>query len=53
MAKILQLALWNANGLTQHIEELKTFISIHNILRLDSPGGGNPLQLAGAGQWRP
>jgi hypothetical protein len=27
----LQLALWNANGLTQHTEELKTFISIHNI----------------------
>jgi exonuclease III len=31
MAKFLQLTLWNANGLTQHIEELKTFISIHNI----------------------
>jgi hypothetical protein len=31
MAKLLQLALWNANGLTQHIEELKTCISIHNI----------------------
>jgi hypothetical protein len=31
MAKFLQLALWNANGLTQHTEELKTFISIHNI----------------------
>jgi hypothetical protein len=31
MAKFLQLALWNANGLTRHIEELKTFISIHNI----------------------
>jgi hypothetical protein len=30
MAKFLQLALWNANGLTQHTEELKTFISIHN-----------------------
>jgi hypothetical protein len=29
MAKSLQLALWNANGLTQHTEELKTFISIH------------------------
>jgi exonuclease III len=23
--------LWNANGLTQHTEELKTFISFHNI----------------------
>jgi hypothetical protein len=31
MAKFLQLALWNANGLTQHIEERETFISIHNI----------------------
>jgi hypothetical protein len=31
MAKFLQLALWNANGLTQHTEEMKTFISIHNI----------------------
>jgi hypothetical protein len=31
MAEFLQLALWNANGLTQHTEELKTFISIHNI----------------------
>jgi hypothetical protein len=30
MVKFLQLALWNANGLTQHTEELKTFISIHN-----------------------
>jgi hypothetical protein len=27
----LQLALWNTSGLTQHTEELKTFISIHNI----------------------
>jgi hypothetical protein len=31
MAKFLQLSLWNANGLTQHTEELETFISIHNI----------------------
>jgi hypothetical protein len=31
MDKFLQLALWNTNGLTQHTEELKTFISIHNI----------------------
>jgi hypothetical protein len=31
MAKFLQLALWNFKGLTQHAEELKTFISIHNI----------------------
>jgi hypothetical protein len=30
MSKFLQLALWNANSLTQHTE-LKTFISIHNI----------------------
>ena len=26
MIKLLQLAIWNANGLTQHIEELKAFI---------------------------
>jgi exonuclease III len=31
MAKLIQLTLWNANGLTQHTEEMKTFISIHNI----------------------
>jgi hypothetical protein len=31
MAKFLQLALWNPNGLTQHTEEQKTFISIHDI----------------------
>jgi hypothetical protein len=31
MAKFLQLALLNANDLTQHTEELKKFISIHNI----------------------
>jgi hypothetical protein len=31
VAKFLQLALWNANGLTQYIEELKIFISHHNI----------------------
>jgi exonuclease III len=29
--KFLQLALWNANSMTQHTEELKTFISLHNI----------------------
>jgi hypothetical protein len=27
----LRLALWNANGLTQHAEELRTFISYHKI----------------------
>jgi hypothetical protein len=27
----LHLALWNANGLTQHAEELRTFISYHSI----------------------
>jgi hypothetical protein len=32
MAKFLQLTLWNANNLTQHTEELKTFISIHERL---------------------
>jgi hypothetical protein len=31
MDKLLQLALRNANGLAKHTEELKTFISIHNI----------------------
>jgi hypothetical protein len=31
MAKFLQLTLWNANGLRQHTDEIKTFISIHNI----------------------
>jgi exonuclease III len=28
---MLKLTIWNANGLTQHMEELKTFISNHNI----------------------
>jgi hypothetical protein len=32
MTKFLQRTLWNANSLTQHREELKTFISIHNII---------------------
>jgi hypothetical protein len=27
----LRLALWNANGLTQHAEEIRTFISDYNI----------------------
>jgi hypothetical protein len=31
MAKFLQFALRNVNGLTQHTKELKTFISVHNI----------------------
>jgi hypothetical protein len=31
VAKFLHLALWNANGLIHHTEELKTFISVHNI----------------------
>jgi hypothetical protein len=30
MAKFLQLALRKANSLTQHAEDLKTFISIYN-----------------------
>jgi hypothetical protein len=29
--KFLQLASWNTTGLSQHMEELKTFISIHVI----------------------
>jgi exonuclease III len=28
---VLQLALWNANGLHQHAEELKTFLHLRNI----------------------
>jgi hypothetical protein len=31
MAKSLQLALWNANGLTHHADELQTFLAIRNI----------------------
>jgi exonuclease III len=31
MSNFLKLALWNANGLTQHIEELKTFLSLYDI----------------------
>jgi hypothetical protein len=31
MAKFLQLAVWNANGPTQHKEELKMFLSIHDV----------------------
>jgi exonuclease III len=31
MAKFLHLAVWNANGLTQHKEQLKMFLSIYDI----------------------
>jgi hypothetical protein len=31
MATFLQLALWNANGLHHHTEELKTYLSLRNI----------------------
>lgn len=31
MAKLLKLALWNANGLTQHAEEIKVFINEHKL----------------------
>jgi exonuclease III len=31
MANLLRLALWDANGLIQHVEELKSFMSLHNI----------------------
>jgi hypothetical protein len=31
MARFLQLALWNANCLIKHTEDLKALISIHNI----------------------
>jgi hypothetical protein len=29
--QFLQLALWNANGLAQHADELQTFLAIRNI----------------------
>jgi len=31
MAQHLKIALWNANGLTQHSQEVKTFITLQNI----------------------
>ena len=31
MAQVLKLAVWNANGLCQHVQEVKTFLQIHNI----------------------
>jgi hypothetical protein len=31
MTNFLKLALWNANGPTQSIEELKMFLSLHDI----------------------
>jgi hypothetical protein len=31
MANFLQLALWNANGLTHHADELHSFLAIRNI----------------------
>jgi hypothetical protein len=31
MAKFLQLTIWNADGLTQHKEGLKMFLSIYDI----------------------
>jgi hypothetical protein len=31
MTTFLQLELWNANGLHQHEEELKAFLSVRNI----------------------
>jgi hypothetical protein len=31
MTKFLQLAIWNANGLSHHREELQTFLHIHDI----------------------
>jgi hypothetical protein len=31
MAKFLQLALWNANGLAHHADELQTFLALRNI----------------------
>jgi hypothetical protein len=31
MAKFPQFALWSANCLTEHTEELETFISVHKI----------------------
>jgi hypothetical protein len=34
MVNYIQTTLWNANGLTQHTGELKTFISIHSVNHL-------------------
>jgi hypothetical protein len=31
MAKFLKLAVWNANGLIQHRDELKIFLYTHHI----------------------
>jgi exonuclease III len=31
MAKFLKIALWNANGLLQHKDEIKTFLD-HNVI---------------------
>jgi exonuclease III len=31
MAKFLKLAVWDANGLIQHRDELKTFLYTHDI----------------------
>lgn len=31
MIKFLKIAIWNANGLTNHAQEVKAFILIHNI----------------------
>ena len=31
MKNFLKVALWNANGLTQHSQEVKSFIISHNI----------------------
>ena len=31
MSNLLQITLWNANGLSQHVEEVKIFILNHNI----------------------
>lgn len=31
MAQILKLAVWNANGLCRHVQEVKMFLQIHNI----------------------
>jgi hypothetical protein len=31
MTTLLQLAFWNANGLHQHAEELKVFLTVGNI----------------------
>lgn len=31
MSKLLKIAIWNANGLSQHAQEMKAFINEHKL----------------------